>query len=161
MKVANRLVGFLWVALAIGAIGCGSVSTGKTDAGTHTDSAPNDQVTADGSHDSPSGVGGGTGAGGLSGAGGVTGTGGATGTDGGTGTGGATGTDGAAMDGAVPDGSDAGGSPSVELLEGTITTLGGGATATGLTLEDDGLEELGPNCSTDGTVCLLFGGLEP
>jgi hypothetical protein len=54
-----------------------------------------------------------------------------------------------------------GGDGGLVLLQGGITALGGGAVAGTITLEDDGFETFGPNCSADGTLCLVTGGLTP
>lgn len=57
----------------------------------------------------------------------------------------------------APNGDAAG----FELLEGTITSLGGATAVSSLTLENDGFEDLTPSCSVDGTICLLAGGFGP
>jgi hypothetical protein len=90
-------------------------------------------------------------------------------TDGGVSTDGPPGTpdaatpDAATPDAATPDAAtpDAGTGTSLVLLEGALVTVGGAAKAGTLTLEDDGFEGFGPNCSADGSLCLLFGGLGP
>jgi hypothetical protein len=140
----GRLI-FCWIFVAIAAAGCGAAVKKADDGGQHADATSvldgnvsDGKVDASSPHDAiqTTDVGGSTGDG-------------------------AAAPDAALPDAAVPDGGAGDGGTGLVLLEGSLVTVGGTATAGALTLEDDGFEGLGPNCSADGSLCLLFGGLGP